>query len=499
MDFEYRTLVMAVLLVGGALFLASCTAIGTGRATLIRADRPVDQSGQTIYTGREFDHLLVQPAPKFSGKLTGKISEQAWGEYRRSIYGNETGTAANIAVSARDQSVTPAIVPLDAIRSNTGDIAKVLLDPKLSAQQKDKLIIQLRDSLLSAPESPSRLVQHGQTPTGSIVYHYFPQLTLDLTGTLQSADALDRFDFIAAAIRIPGNSKARFINFAPKAADLFDFTLGQLKQSASATAKADAGRTGSDVEKAGSTPAVGSTAAQESTRGASFGAGLNFALSDELTRDLRSSLEARSAGILDNGKLFLVELRSNDQRRIAGTYNFDVMLEVPSDIEKSTAESPVAYTLSNPQETEVMAEVRVVGIIRHVARSGQTGIFKKAPEPLNDDVFREVVVRDMLVPLWSFNNIPLAQIAENFNLTVLANEDDASFSVLDEASKVIGYGTGRFNRLSIPAGTKARIAFNPINRVTTNQAFILEAPAQSVEAGATPVVAVGAYTTRKPE
>ncbi len=499
MDFEYRAIVVALVVVGGALLLASCTAIGTGRSTLIRADRPVDQSGKQIYTGEEFDHLLVQPAPRFSGKVAGNISEAAWRAFRRSVYGTEAGTAANIAVSARDQSATPAIVPIDAIRSNTGDIAKVLLDPKLSPQQKDKLIIQLRDSLLSAPESPSRLVQHGQTAGGSIVYHYFPQLSLDLTGTLQSADPLDRFDFIAAAVRIPGSSQARFINFAPKAADLFDFTLGQLKQSATASAKADAGRTGSDVDKAGSTPAAGSTAAQESSRGTSFGAGLNLSLSDELTRDLRSSLEARSAGILDDGKLFLVELRSNDQRRIAGTYNFDVMLEVPSDIVTSGVDSAVAYTLSDPQVKEVIAEVRVVGIIRHVARTGQTGVFKKAPEPLNDDVFREVVVRDMLVPLWTFNNIPLAQVAENFNLTVLSNEDDASFSVIDEQGKVIGYGTGRFNRLSIPAGTKARVAFNPINRVTTNQAFILEASDQSVEAGATPVVAVGAYTTRKAE
>jgi len=45
------------------------------------------------------------------------------------------------------------------------------------------------------------------------------------------------------------------------------------------------------------------------------------------------AIERRSAGLLDEGRTFFASFRSLRDVKIAGTYNFDLMLEVPSRLE----------------------------------------------------------------------------------------------------------------------------------------------------------------------
>ncbi len=311
------------------------------------------------------------------------------------------------------------------------------------------------------PETYSRLVSHGIDDKGNPQFYYFPQVTIDLTGTLNTAETLDRFDFIAAAIRIPGDAPdgVKFINFSPKAADLFDFTLGQLKQTASATASVNAANKvtsgSSTTSKPVGGPETGATAGGE----LGYGSSASFTLSDELTRDMKSSLEARSAGIMQNGKLFLVELRSNEQKHIVGTYSFNVMLQVPSTVKKETKGATTNWK-STPTITDIKAQVRIAGIVRHVVKPGKTGTFKRVPEPLNDESYREVVLRDKPVTLWLYTNLPIGQQSVDTNLDVYSNVDGAGFQVIDETThKMVGYGSGREAHLTIDTKNTVKVVF----------------------------------------
>ena len=487
LQFDTSTIVTAIsLLVLGGI-LSACTALGTGRSTVVLADTPAPN----VYHGDEFAHLIVRNGIRLIGlQNKSPTNESKWTKFQTERLGG--GSAATIDINVRDQSNTP---PLDLFNIETvtaSDVAKILTDHALTPEQKEALLIQLRDNFRGMPETYSRLVSHGADAKGNLVYYYFPQVTIDLTGTLNSAEPLDRFDFLAAAIRIPDGVNARFINFSPKAADLFDFTLGQLKQTASATASANASNKATVGASMTNKP-TGAPETSSSTGGElNYGGSLNLALSDELTRDMKSSLEARSAGILHQGQVFLVELRSNEQKHIAGTYSFNVMLEVPADAVKSQSGSTTTWT-SNPQVTRIDAELRVVGLVRHVVKAGRTGTFKRIPEPLNDTTFRQVVLRDEPITLWQFTNIPTAQQTTDTNLTVYSNVDGASFTVYDEKTgEVLDHGSGREARLALSTPNKVKIVFTPAI-VGSDKPLALKAPDVTGIKPGDKAVAIGSY------
>jgi hypothetical protein len=479
--------VVIVLVLGGAL--SACTVLGTGRNTLVLADQP--PAG--VYSGTEFNHLIIQGDKRLIG-LQGKDprSNEEWTKFASERLGGVANNAATIDINVRDQTNTPALDLFNIETVSAADVTKILTDNRLTPPQKEALLIQLRDNFRGMPETYSRLVSHGADQDGNLVYYYFPQVTIDLTGTLNTAETLDRFDFIAAAIRIPGDVDATFINFSPKAADLFDFTLGQLKQTASAIAKASASNKATTSTTTANKPATGPET------GASMGGELNhggeasFTLTDELTRDMKSSLEARSAGIMQKGKLFLIELRSNEQKRIAGTYTYNVMLEVPSTVVRAQNGATTTWT-STPKATAIQAQVRVVGIVRHVVKPGKTGTFKRVPEPLNDETYRQVVLRDEPVTLWNFTNIPTGQIATETNLTVYSNVEGASFLVVDETTgAVLDHGAGQEVHLALATQNKVKVVFTPAI-VGGDKPVALKAPDVT---GITPgkkAIAVGSY------
>lgn len=457
-----------ILLIFGGV-LSACTVLGTGRNTLVLADPPP----ACIYGGNEFKHLIAAPGKTRLVGLQGKKAHEdtEWETFRNRRLGGVNADAASIDINVRDQTNTP---PLDLFNIETvtaADVAKVLTDHTLTTQQKDALLTQLRDNFRGMPETYSRLVSHG-AENGKQLYYYFPQVTVDLTGTLNTAETLDRFDFVAAAIRIPDNTDVSFINFSPKVADLFEFTLGQFKQTASATASASTSNKAT-VNKPTGAPETGASIGGE----LGYGGSVSFTLTDELTRDIKSSLEARSAGIMKKGKLFLVELRSNEQKHIAGTYSFNVMLQVPSTAEvRHSKDGKTTWTSSIPKVKSIEAEVRVVGIVRHVVKPGTTGVFERVPEPLNDETYRQVVLHDQRVTLWKFTDVPISNASIDSNLTVYSNIDGASFIVVDQTNgKKLAQGTGREAHVNVNTKSKVKVIFVPAI-VGGDKPVVLKAP-----------------------
>jgi hypothetical protein len=491
LDLRIFISIALVLLFATAVLLVRRSSIGTGRSTLVLANPP---GAPATFRGTEFDHLIAGSGRKLIG-LRGKAAakQEKWVVFRGSRLGPKD-MAARIDVNIRDQTNTPPLDLLNIESVTAADVAKILTNSALTADDKGKLLTQLRDNFRGMPESYSRLVSHG-IEGGGIVYYYFPQVTIDLSGTLNSAESLDRFDFLAAAIRIPDGNQIRFINFSPKAADLFDFTLGQLKQSASVTANATAGKKGTESNSVVSGQKGGLQATNSTGGELNLGGALGFSASDELTRDLKSSLEARSAGILNGGKLFLIELRGNDQKRIGGTYTFNVMLEVPSTLIKTVKGSQTIWT-SNPVDTSLTAEVRVVAIVRHIVSPGWTGMLKRVPEPLNDKTFDEVVMRDTTAAIWKFNNVPLAQVAEATNLIVYTNHENASFTVYNQKTQeVVGHGTGREAHFSVTTPDQLKVVFHPII-VTGSTTEVLVAHDVTGLAATATATAIGTYTPK---
>lgn len=494
MAFESRDLLLAAAAAVLVLTLSSCASIGTGRSTLVKAEAP----SPLQYTGEEFSGFIAASGVELVGLGGDKAhSPEEWREFQKTIYGGSKQQPGAISIHVRDQTMTPPLVAVDASRSSSAEVSKILLDPKLSFQDKEELIAQLRDFYRSLPESQTRLIVHG----ADLRYRYFPLLTIDVTASLRVADPLSRFDYVAVAIRLPKESRARFVNFSPKAADLYEFTVAQLKQSASLTAKVDPSASLSAVSKSGrsfESSDTTRTVSDDVTRGQTVASGLGFALSDELTREIRTSLDARAAGIHDDGRLFIVELRSNERRRISGTITHDVMLEVPSSWQPGES-TEVTYERAAPLDSLVEADVRMVGVVRHVRKRGQTGTFKKAPEPLNDEAFHEVVVKDERVRLWEFDGLPLGRLTETPlpTLRVVTNEADAAFVVRDSAGAVVATGAGKSTEIPLKAGTSVTVEFSPINRTAQAQTYSLSAPAVKVEVAAGGSIAVGNYTINR--
>lgn len=477
MQFEWRIdaskilTAVVLLILGGAL--SACTVLGTGRSTLVLADPPPGCK----YGCLEFKHLMAAPGKTRLVGLQGKKAHEdvEWETFKNSRLGGTDVNVASIDINVRNQSNTPPLELFNIETASAADVTKILTDSSIDFEQKSERLGQLRNNYRRLPETYTSLVSHGIDEKGKDLYYYFPRVTIDLTSTLNTAETLDRFDYIAVAIRIPEASNAIFINFSPKAADLFEFTLGQLKQTASATASATMSNKATTSVTTGnnSTGAAGTGTSVGGELG--YGGSVNFTLTDELTRDIKSSLESRSAGIMKNGKLFLVELRGNEQKRIAGTFSFNVMLQVPSNPENGYLKNrKVAWTESIPKVQRIDAEVCFVGIVRHVVQPGKTGFFERVPEPLNDETFRQVVLHDQKMLLWEFTDIPDGHVLRN--LTVHSNIDGASFIVVDETDgRTLVHGTGREVHLPVDAKNKVKIVFSPVI-IGGDKPVVLKAP-----------------------
>ena len=499
MDIDIRTVLMAVGLFAAAITFTACTSIGNGSSTLVLAEKPTSST----YSGNDFSQLVSDKTVTLVGQQ-GKapLSKEQWDSFRIARHSPAGSSPATISVSTRDQTTTPALDLFNIETTSASDVAKILADRTLSNDDKDRLLIRLRDNYRAMPETYSRLVSKGAETAGpnqgGTIYSYFPQVTVDLSAALTTAEPLDRFEFFGLAIRLVGNTNASFINFSPKAADLFDFTLGQLKQTASLNASLTAGNKGTGGNSSTDKSVTGLESGRTSGSEATLGGSLTFAQSDEFTRDLKASLEARSAGIFEDGKVFIVELRANTQKRISGTYTYNLMLEVPAMLQKTKLGRKTVWE-SIPKTKALVAEARVVGVVREVKKVGLSGFLKRVPEPSNDVVFQEVVLKDSEVLLWRFNEIPLAVISEDPNLTIYTNHEDASYTVFDESSgPALAHASGKVSRLSVDTNNKVRVDFHPIIIGGAQLAEAQPSTAKGVDLTKSAVV-VGTYVLKKTE
>ena len=492
------------------LIQTGCASIGNGTHSLILATPECASHSEVCsYSGSEFSHLKKTKDRKIVGLAGTKPLEQSdWELFKANKYG-VGGDAIDMGIALRDRTATPAIGYHNFDVVNQSVISGILTNDELDDTQKQAAIISLRDNYRGLPETYSRFIKHRQDlESGAFTYKYFPQITIDLTASVNSADPLDRLDYFAAAIRIPEGVKAKFINVSPKSADLFQFTIGQLNQAATAQATGQAGRNTTDgttssnsivttSDNGSNTETLGETGSTVGNLGLSFGASVN----ETFTREIRSSLEARSVGIHDNGQLLLVELRGNNERRIAGTHTFDVMLEVDSEAKGSDADS--GFVESHPIDKAVDVEIRLAGIVRHVVEQGKTGWINRIPETTNDVTFNEVVLTNENMNLWTFNDTPWADVADiptRSNLVIQTNEADAAYYIEDSKGNILGWGSGVRTNFNINSQDMLKVVFADINRTDETPKVLAAEPSPtfmlSTNSDVSPKIIAGTYSIK---
>ena len=504
-----------VLAVGMLVSGVSCTMVGTGTRTVIKA-----QTDKGFILAR-YPHLLAHPyhgddknivffgkdgIPGFSrrprqigkyGMLGLSRSPQAlhsaFRGYMKAKYGNSDFKAARLTFSVRDRDKTPAFLPTDAVALAAKNGAEIVTaDSKLTTKQRIRYQELLEARLLNVPDLPRTTTLHHTDEEGRDIYYYYPRIEIDFSAEILSATNLDRFSFLGLVIvlksggsekcncstlgRVRNASRPRFINFVPKAADFAEFTRGRFTQNSQIQARAAYGSTrGSTITTTSpdreTTPNIVATLA----RNLSLGVEGSYIYSEGVVRELKDAIQRRATGLDKQGQIFFAEYRSINATRIGGTYNFDLMLEVPAcgnDIEDTP------YYESDPVVQEIKADIYPVGVVRHVHDRGKTGLILRYPETENDHVYEQVIVKDYEnIPIWEFNGVPWIGKNSTFTLTVVSNYEGAHFvvkrisedSTCQTSSKVIGDGSGSKTEVTLPIAKglyRACVEFLPV--VDTN-------------------------------
>jgi hypothetical protein len=390
-------------------------------------------------------------------------------------YGDRNFDGAMLAVAFRDLGRLPAFAP-DVNTFLRQEIVKVLNDKDLKPDERKARVQELRAVVLNAPAAAYSTTINHTTENGEEVFHYYPRLQIDFTADLLSNSTLDRFSQLIMYVELNEDDHAkgvRLLDFSPKPSDIVDYSRGQLKQSAELQAKATAGRT---TGSSATTESGDTTEKDES--GLSLGADIAFTATEEYTRQLQDALEKRTAGIVNNGRGLLVQFRAVRQLRIGGTYPFDVMLEIPSEVIPLPGTDYEFYGL-DPVVKAITPRIALIGVVRHVYDRGTAGFFNIVPEIENDDVYEQVVLETIAdKELWSFHGeiwVRPNPFKDPPKLTVhvVTNHELGSFVVTDVTNPaeptILGRGKGVENKIKIETGDlenpiNAQIDFHPIVR-----------------------------------
>ena len=466
--------------------VVGCTTIGTAKSTLVLAKAPEAKQ----YHGAEFGNFLTDESTvQLRGTSRGDaFPEKTWFKLISDRFGVDAQQAktdyyavapktANVSVSIRDLSRTPPLDSFNFDLQKVDEISKLLLDRDVADAKRNELIEGIRNHFTILPEVSSRTVLD-RYDDGVALWRYFIELELDFTGSLQSVDPDARFDYLAAAIRIPGDVDARFVNFSPKEADLFDLTIGQLKSTGSLTASASQAANAKETSVNEDKSVDGVTDKTTTDVGTTTNYGLNFELTEELTRDIKSTLETRSAGIHDDGKLFLLELKGSAAKRVAGTYTYKLMVEVRSEgllldkdgnpVPPDATDVDAIWGVSQPKVDDLRVETRSIGVVNHTLEAGRTGMFSRVPEPLNDQAFKQVIVEEETLDVWQFNAVARAEklLTQSTppNLLVKTGHSDAVFYVQDKTAgnEILAVGRGTDAAFSVEREKNLEIVFLPI-------------------------------------
>ena len=430
------------------IYLTGCSTVGKGQSSLIRAKTD------------DFDLLHLFPQYVTSNKeerlvaLTKNASTD-YGEYinfLRNRYGSSAVDLSILAITIRDRGKLPPFLPVDVqLPSKLYDLYTSA--GKTSAQERMKLERLLKARLYNVPDLIPRTTVHHFEGANEIFY-YYPRLSLDFSSQLPAQNVADRFSYLAVALILkeqPSNERGdalRFADFWPKDADIVEYTRGSLTQEAQLSAKGTAGASSEVVSGTEKTQADSKSTLSDTAK-ASTGAELSYMFNETYVNELKDAFERRKTGIFENGRTFLAEFRSIKNKRIGGTYNFDLMLEVPSKLDQNKQ-------TSEPIMETIVAKAYMIAVIRHVHTSGMTGIYNRVPEPDNDEVYEQVVVEevDPLV-IWRYNDksYDSSALEKNieFKLKVITNINDARFVVRDiDNNKVIGAGKGTEATITLP-------------------------------------------------
>jgi hypothetical protein len=474
LDFTIIKFVIFVVIATLVLvLLPGCSTVGSGNSTIVLAPKPVGNK----YKGKEFSSLISSTSDALELRSTGDgkaFDEAQWKKLIRErfgVTGEQPPDLGRVSVTVRDRTRTPTFSAKNFDFDREDEVVKILLDPAISDANKSKLIDRARNNFVTLPEAANRVVFDRRYPVededraGQPQWRYFIELEVNLTGTLESADPSQTFSYLGAALRIPKGIKARFINFSPKEADLYEIAIGQLTSNAKVTGSVTSGGTSGNEGTLVDTSTEGLSDTSKSTSGSTRTTSTGFEISETLAREIKLGLDTRSTGIHDEGKVFLMELRGTDRKRIAGTYSYLVMLEVQS--EAMQYEGIPDFIIAEPATSRVDLETRAVGVIRHVVDRGQTGIFNKVPEPLNDDTFNQVVVQDGFIKnAWRFSELPrgdaVTKAQKPENLIVRTGLKEANFYISDQAGTVLGYGTGTRETFSLATGQEVTVYFMPV-------------------------------------
>lgn len=505
------------------LVLTGCSTVGTGYRTVVRApceidlskvgqhhegtEQSVDQLRDDLcrYLTRHYSHLVAplgstgdslvlridpQGQPIESSRVkTGSWWLPTYDHFKKFLlekYGSVDFSPADLSFTAHDRATAPAYTPQDPRAGWLSAITTIFTSGTLPLEERERLVRAMEGRLRNVPDlAPIAVLHHDENCKGECeknfelctdsckrecgkspdtpeacqakcnrvcrepgpVFYYYPRVSVDFSSSFLSTSPMDRLSYLAMVIRLHGKDRkglARFIDFRPKDAEIPTFSRGDLTQTGKVTLGAD------DVGP--------------------------FALSvesgDSYVSHLMDAIEKKSTGILEDGRTFFVDLRSLREIRIAGSYNFDLMLEVPSRLKRG-----IAFE-SEPVEEKLVADVFLIGVVRHVHSRGRIGTFNRVPESENDQVYEQVVLR--VLPeqeLWTAPATPWAQAVDiekpgPCKLQVLTNREDASFTVRTESGAAFDGGSGRKSSVDVPACGKVQLAFLPV--ITKDQVLVVE-------------------------
>ncbi len=456
----------------------ACATLGTGTRTVIR------HTSADAFLHQTYPHLVLADTSATSvgavayfndrgnAAMNADMADTRMREFRAFMerkYGDPDYVPLALQATVRDRTVVPPFSPVE----HRKQLASMLLaDTDVSlAERRRRFTI-----LVHQPDLYDSTTTHHYV-AGVPVYRYFPRISVDFSSRLRAASPSDRISFLLIVVRLnpgvstepsrghrnTGQDEIRFLDFSPKEADFVDFTRGQFTQTFRASANALL-----DVAPAG-TKSPNDSNAQHSvgvTPSASF--------SESYVSNLADAIERRSTGLL-NSHTFYAAFRSLREVRIGGTYNFDLMLEVPSDKGAQTQSGGVVSHPWQPITNEIRADVYMIGVVRHVYDRGYIHSLwglSRIPEPENDDVYEQVVVKKVSdVLLWKSKDLDWVAStgsASRCVIEVVTNRTDATFVATNPRDGVVSVGRGVQAVLRVPetsAGCAATVRFVPIVQV----------------------------------
>ena len=461
---------------------AACATLGTGTRTVIR------HQSRDAFLQQTYPHLVVTDASAMSAGQVIYFNDRGNAEtnadmararlrgfraFMEEKYGDPDYVPLVLQATVRDRTVVPTFSPVD-YRKHLASMLLADTDVSLAERQRRFTL------LVHQPDLYDSTTIHRYV-AGIPAYRYYPRVSVDFGSRLRAASPSDRISFLLIVVQLKldepaessrshddaGLEQMRFLDFAPKAADFVDFTRGQFTQAFQASAGALA-----RVVPAASDASEDSPGMQHS-----MGWTPSAGFSESYVTNLADAIERRSTGLLNN-HTFYAAFRSLREVRIGGTYNLDLMLEVPSTKGGQTESGGVVSHHWRPIADEVRADVYMIGVVRHVHDRGYIRSFwglSKILEPENDDVYEQVVVKKVSdVLLWkskSLDWVASAGSASRCVVEVFTNRTDATFVATSPRDDVVSVGRGVRAVLRVPetdAGCAATVRFVPIVQVRSD-------------------------------